>query len=179
LTKVNIMANKKFAVTRNILLGILALLLFGGCSANYNFTGGSIDPNISTISIQSFFNQSGNGPPSMSLQLTEKLKAFYQNNTKLTVVKENGDWQLEGMITKYYLQPIAPQANLTAGQTRLTITINASFNDEKNNRTFKKDFSFYADYDQTQTLSQVESEKVNTILDQLVLMVFSETTSNW
>ena len=173
------MGNKKFIVTGNILLGILALLLSGGCSANYNFTGGSIEPNISTISIQSFYNQSGNGPPNMSLLLTEKFKAFYQNNTKLTVIKENGDWQLEGMITKYYLQPIAPQAGLAAGQTRLTITINASFIDEKNNRNFKKEFSFYSDFDQSQTLSQVESEKVNTILDQLVLMVFSETTSNW
>lgn len=173
------MRYKKYTVARNVILAVITLLLFGGCSANYNFTGGSIEPNIRTISIQSFYNQSGNGPPSMSLQLTEKFKAFYQNNTKLTVVKENGDWQLEGMITKYYLQPIAPQAGLSAGQTRLTISINASFTDEKNNRNFMKEFSFYADYDQSQTLSQVESEKVNTILDQLVLMVFSETTSNW
>lgn len=179
MTKQKIMGNKKFTVTRNFILAVLALLLFGGCAANYNFTGGSIPPNITTISIQSFYNQSGNGPPSMSLLLTEKFKAFYQNNTKLTVVKENGDWQLEGMITKYYLQPIAPQANMSAGQTRLTIAINASFVDEKNNRNFKKEFSFYADYDGSQTLSQVENEKVNIILDQLVLMVFSETTSNW
>ena len=160
------------------LICLLCCILLGGC-ASYNFTGGSIPPNIKTISIQSFFNQSGNGPPSISLQLTEKMKSFYQNNTKLLVIKENGDWKLEGMITKYYVQPIAPQANQTAGQTRLTITINASFTDELNNREFKKDFSFYADFAQTQSLSQVETELVNTILDQLVLMVFSETTSNW
>ena len=177
--KQKIMADRYITMPRNLILAVAALLLFGGCSANYNFTGGSIEPNISTISIQSFFNQSGNGPPTMSLQLTEKLKAFYQNNTKLTIVKENGDWQLEGMITRYYLQPIAPQANMTAGQMRLTITVNATFTDEKNNRNFKKDFSFYSDYDQSQTLSQVEAEKVNTILDQLVLMIFNETTSNW
>ena len=173
------MVNRKYIVSGNFILIILAFVLFSGCSVGYNFTGGSIDPNIKTISIHSFYNQSGNGPTSMSLQLTEKLKAFYQDNTKLIVVKENGDWQLEGMITKYFVQPIAPQANQTAGQTRLTITINATFNDEKNNRTFKKDFSFYSDFPQTQSLSQVESDKVNTILDQLVLMVFSETTSNW
>ena len=173
------MGNKIYNILRISISGILAFALFSGCSVGYNFTGGSIEPNIKTISIQNFYNQSGNGPTSMSLQLTEKFKSFYQNNTKLIVVKENGDWQLEGMITKYYVQPIAPQANLTAGQTRLTITINATFNDEKNNRTFKKDFSFFSDFDQSQSLSQVEADKVNTILDQLVLMVFSETTSNW
>ena len=156
----------------------LLCLLLSGC-VTYNFTGGSIPLNIKTISIQNFFNQSGNGPPSMSIQLTEKFKSFYQNNTKLLVVKENGDWKLDGVITKYYVQPIAPQANQTAGQTRITITINAAFTDELNNREFKKDFSFYADFAQTQSLSQVENELVNTILDQLVLMVFTETTSNW
>lgn len=156
----------------------LLCLLLGGC-VSYNFTGGSIPPNIKTISIQTFFNQSGNGPPSISLQLSEKMKSYYQDNTKLLVIKDNGDWKLEGMITKYYVQPIAPQANQTAGQTRLTITINATFTDELNNKEFKKDFSYYADFAQTQSLSQVENELVNTILDQLVLMVFTETTSNW
>lgn len=173
------MDNNIIKRSAHLLLVLLALLLCGGCGVNYNFTGGSIEPNVKTISIQSFYNQSGNGPPSMSLQLTEKFKSFYQDNTKLIVVKENGDWQLEGLITQYFIQPISPQANQTAAQSRLTITINATFRDEKNNREFKKDFSFYSDYPQSQTLSQVESEKVNTILDQLVFMVFSETTSNW
>lgn len=157
----------------------LIFILFGGCHTTYNFTGGSIEPNIKTISIQYFNNQSGNGPPSMSIQLTEKLRSFYQDNTKLLIVKDGGNWQLEGLITKYYVQPIAPQANQTAGQTRLTITVNASFKDEVNDKTFKKDFSYYADFEQAKSLSQVESELVPTILDQLVLLIFSETTSNW
>ncbi|MBC7451695.1 MAG: hypothetical protein H7259_09425, partial [Cytophagales bacterium] len=45
------------------LFTILVLILFCGCKVGYNFTGGSIEPNIKTISVQSFFNQSGNGPP--------------------------------------------------------------------------------------------------------------------
>ena len=175
--KTKAMGNKH-RISLNLLLACLLFVLAGGC-VSYNFTGGSIPPNIKTISIQLFYNQSGSGPPSMSLQLTEKLKSFYQDNTKLQIVKENGDWKLEGMITKYYVQPIAPQANQTAGQTRLTIIVNASFIDELNNREFKKDFTFYADFAQSQSLSQVESELVNTILDRLVLMIFSETTSNW
>jgi hypothetical protein len=169
---------KRYFLSINLVLLCLIYILTGGC-VSYNFTGGSIPPNIKTISIQPFYNQAGSGPPSMSLQLTEKLKSFYQNNTKLLILKENGDWKLEGMITKYFVQPIAPQATQTAGQTRLTITINATFTDELNNREFKKDFTFYADFAQSQSLTQVESELVNTILDQLVLMVFNETTSNW
>ena len=175
--KMKAMGNK-LRISLNFLVTCLIFVLAGGC-VSYNFTGGSIPTNIKTISIQSFFNQSGNGPPSMSLQLTEKLKSFYQNNTKLLIVKENGDWKLEGMITKYYQQPIAPQANQTAGQMRLTITINASFIDELNNREFKKDFSLYSDFAQSQSLNQVESELVNDILDRLVFLIFNETTSNW
>jgi len=175
--KMKAMGNK-VCISLNFLVACLVFVLASGC-VSYNFTGGSIPTNIKTISIQSFFNQSGNGPPSMSLQLTEKLKSFYQNNTKLLILKENGDWKLDGMITKYYVQPIAPQGNLTAGQTRLTITINASFIDELNNRQFKKDFSLYADYGQSQTFNQIEAELVNDILDRLVFSVFNETTSNW
>lgn len=175
--KTKAMGNKH-RTSLNVLFACLVFVLAGGC-VSYNFTGGSMPPNIKTISIQSFYNQSGNGPPSMSLQLTEKIKSFYQNNTKLLIVKENGDWKLEGMITKYYQQPIAPQGNLTAGQMRLTITINATFLDELNNREFKKDFSLYADYGQSQTFNQVEADLVNDILDRLVFLVFNETTSNW
>jgi hypothetical protein len=51
--------------------------------------------------------------------------------------------------------------------------------DELNNREFKKDFTLYSDFGQSQSLSQVEADLVNDILDRLVLAVFSETTSNW
>ena len=169
---------KRLQLSLKLVLICFVYILAGGC-VSYNFTGGSMPTNIKTISIQPFNNQSGNGPPSMSLQLTEKLKSFYQNNTKLLIVKENGDWKLEGMITKYYVQPIAPQGDLTAGQTRLTITVNATFVDELNNREFKKDFSLYSDFTKSQSLNQVEAELVNDILDRLVFMIFNETTSNW
>lgn len=157
----------------------LLLSLFCGCSPSINFTGGSIDPSIKTIGIQSFFNQSGNGPPSISLQLTEKIRSFYQNNTKLIVTKENGDWNLEGKITKYFIQPVAPQQGQTAGLNRLTITVNATFRDDINNRKFTKDFTFFDDYSQSQSLATVENEKVDYILNEITLMIFNETTSNW
>lgn len=164
---------------RSFVVYIMLLMLAVGCKPSINFTGGSIDPNIKTIGIQSFFNQSGNGPPSMSLQLTEKLRSFYQNNTKLLVNKESGDWNLEGKITKYFIQPVAPQQGQTAGLTRLTITVNATFKDEVNNRTFTKDFTYFDDFSQSQSLASVESEKVDYILNEIVLMIFNETTSNW
>jgi hypothetical protein len=161
-------------------ISVLSLLfLMSACKVSYNLTGGSIDPNVKTISIANFTNVSGNGPANISLQFNEKLKTFYQNNTKLTVVTNDGDWQLDGKITKYYIQPMAPKANETVGLTRLTITVNATFLDQKNNRTFTKDFSFFDDVSQSESFSSVEQEKVNYILDQIVYMIFSETTSNW
>jgi hypothetical protein len=160
--------------------GLISLLFIVlSCKVNYNLTGGSIEPNVKTISIANFTNISGNGPASISLQFNEKLKNFYQNNTKLTVVANDGDWQLDGKITKYFVQPMAPKANETVGLTRLTITVNATFVDQKNNRTFTKDFSFFDDISQNESISSVEQEKVNYILDQIVYMIFSETTSNW
>jgi hypothetical protein len=161
---------------------ILVLLLFNSCSVNYNFTGGSIEPNVKTISIQPFMNQSGLGPPTMGLQFTEKLKSFYQGNTKLTIVRDNGDWQLEGYISGYSMTPVAPQAGAAQAGSKITLTVNVTFNDVKNEKTFRKDFSYpYIMNNAATTLSQIENDGVTIpgMMDQVVLMIFSETTSNW
>jgi hypothetical protein len=167
---------------KSILLGIIVLVIVTGCTVNYNFTGGSIEPNVKTISIQPFLNQSGLGPPTMSIQFTEKLKTFYQGNTKLSLVKDNGDWQLEGMISKYFLEPVAPQASGAQAGTKITITVNVSFTDVKNEKSFKKDFSYFTIINQaTTSMTQIENDgtTIPAIMDQLVLNIFSETTSNW
>ena len=160
------------------LLSIL-LLVLNGCGV-YNFTGGAIPPEVKTISIAVFYNESASGPPNMSQLLTEKVKDYYQSNSKLTVVTANGDWQLSGYISSYVVTPVAPKANETTALSRLTITVKAEFvNTKDETQNFSQAFSFYGDFDQTKSLSAVENSLVDEILNQIVFDIFTKTTSNW
>ncbi|HVD99364.1 MAG TPA: LptE family protein [Cytophagaceae bacterium] len=163
------------------IISLLAIssLLFSSCGV-YNFTGGAVPPDVKTISIQNIYNESGQGPTNLSQNLTEKLKQYYQSNTKLLLVPSGADWRIEGKIVGYASSGVAPKANETSGSNRLTITVKITFKnmkDEKQN--FDQNFSFYGDYPQAQTLFDVESTLDNTILDQIVLDIFQKTTSNW
>lgn len=164
---------------------IICILLFSclyictSCGV-YNFTGGSVPPDVKTISIQNIYNESGQGPTNLSQNMTEKLKAYYQSNTKLLLVPSGGDWKLEGKIVSFTSTGVAPKANETSGSNRLTMTVKINFTNSKDEKqNFDQNFSFYQDYEQGKTQFEVESSLSNVIIDQLVLDIFQKTTSNW
>jgi hypothetical protein len=172
--------NLKFKIQHSVYYALCILLTSCGV---YSLKSGSIPPDVKSISIQTFINEAG-GPTSLAQNLTEKTRSYYQQNSRLVVIPNEGDWQMEGRITVYSVVPMAP--NAVAGQTgssnlnRLTITANVKFVNTKNEKeNFESPFTFYADFQQTQSLSQVESGLVETILNAIVLDIFTKTTSNW
>ena len=160
------------------LLGIL--VLFPTCKAGYSFTGASISPEVKTISILTFPNQAPLVQPRLSQLFTETLKQKFVSQTNLSLVKKDGDLSLEGQITGYYTQPIAIQANETASQNRLTISVNVKFTNQKNDKqNFETSFSRYADYDSRLSLSSVEETLMKQINDLLADDIFNKSVSNW
>ncbi len=163
------------------------LILISGCGI-YSFTGASISPDIKTISFQNFFNNSPLGPSNMSVLFNEKIKDYFERNTSLTIVDENGDLEIEGTIEDFSLSPVAPTAEggrdsqFFTGLTRLTIRVNATyFNkfDEQFNYE-NKSFSFYRDFNQdTEELSSNEQEFLEEIFDQIILDIFNASVANW
>jgi hypothetical protein len=157
-------------------------LLMTSCGV-YSLQSGSIPPEVKSISIQNFVNDAG-GPAGLGQNITERLRSYYQQNTRLAVIPHNGDWQMEGRIVSYTVGSAAP--NAVAGQAggsslnRLTITVSVKFVNTKNEKeNFESPFSFWRDFEQTQSLSQVESGLVEAILNQITLEIFIKTTSNW
>ncbi|HLT07141.1 MAG TPA: LptE family protein [Cyclobacteriaceae bacterium] len=170
------------------LAGILIMLLTSGCKVEYSFTGTTIDYNVTqTFSVDNFFNDSGGGPANMGQLFTEELKDFFQRNTQLELIRNNGDLQFSGSITRYTITPQAtvssqnPNTPDRAGQMRLSISVQVEFvnlaNEEENlNRTF----SFYQDYDPRVTsLLQVETDLIEVIFDNIIQEIFSATVANW
>lgn len=168
------------------ILYFLSLVLLQACNV-YSFTGASLGPEIKTISIQNFYNDSGGGPPNMSQLFSEKIKDYYQQNTNLSLVDNNGDLLLEGSISRYEFTPVAPRASGSdefgdvASLMRLNITVNATYintvDDEFNfdNRSF----SFFADFNAEQDPASVEDELIDEIFEQIIFDIFNASVANW
>ena len=168
--------NSKLQALNLILLTTL-LLALSGC---YSFRGTTLSPDIKSVTITNFTMGTAGGPANMALQFNEKMKEYYQRNTSLALLPLNGDLQLEGSITAYEVTPAAPTANDQAALNRLSITIQVKFTNNKDEeKNFDQSFSFFKDFPQSQTLSQVESRLVPQILDQIVQDIFNKSAGDW
>lgn len=168
------------ALSRRLIAGYILLILISIISVScYTFNPGSTT-GAKTITIKTFPNNSNRGTPNLPQFFTEKLKSYYQSNSSLSIASTGGDWELSGFISSYVVTPIAPQQNQTAGGNRLTISVMVNYNNKLDpKKNFEQPFSFYADYGQSENLSQVESRLQETIFNQIVFDIYTKTTSDW
>lgn len=168
---------------------VILLAFLVSCGV-YSFTGANIPPGTNTISIQTFYDEVGTGPPNLSQLFTEKIRDYYQQNTSLTIVPTEGDLQVEGSIVGYRLTPMAPRASGSqnfddadiAALQRLTITVKTTYLSTQDD-TFDfegQNFSFYMDYDpEKEDFNSIEATLVEEIYDAIILDIFNATVANW
>ncbi len=173
------------AKIRLVALGtiLVSFTFFSGCGI-YSFSGASTA--AKNITVEQFFNNTDLGPANVGQNFTNKLKDYYQRNSSLKVVPENGELQVDGAVSEYRINPIAPVAsgNQTidaAALTRLTIGIKMSYVDtlEPKNSFKDRTFSFYADFPNTEILTNVQEELEKKIFDQILTDIFNATVANW
>ena len=146
----------------------------------YSFTGASISADIETVSVDYFQNNASMVQPTLSNIMTERLKDQFTSQTNLSLTDAIGDLQFEGEITGYIVKPIAIQANETAAQNRLTISVKVTFtNNFDENQNYSQSFSHYADFDSSQDLSSVETELIDQIVEVLSENIFNKAVANW
>jgi hypothetical protein len=167
-------------------LGFVAILLaglLGACAqvSLFSFSGTSLNPEVKTISIQTVENEAGNGPPSLSINFTEKLKDYYIRNTKLNLVQSEGDMQIDAVIRGYEVTPIAPTGDQIAGLQRLTITLSVNYyNAYDEQASFEnKSFSQFEDFPPDRNLADVENDLIRVISDRIIFDIFNATAGNW
>lgn len=164
---------------------LLAVLLFTGQGCHYSMSGAST--NARTIQVEEFFNNTDLGPANLGQIFTNRLKDYYQQNSNLSVVKENGELLIEGMIASYAISQVAPVSGGAstiadvAALTRLTIGVKVNYVDTLVPKNNFKDrlFSFYADFPNTQDLNTVREGLEKKILDQIFIDIFNATIANW
>jgi hypothetical protein len=149
----------------------------------YSFSGASTPAN--NIQVNPFYNNTDLAPANFAQTFSNRLKDYYQRNSSLKVVPENGELIIEGTISSYALTQIAPvigaDQSSTAAQSRLTIAVTVDYTDtiEPRNSFKNRSFSFYADFPNTQDLIAVQEDLEKKILDQVLIDIFNATVANW
>jgi hypothetical protein len=146
----------------------------------YSFTGASISSEINSVSVSNFSVLTPSSPPVLSNLLSETLKDKFNDETSLSIFSNNGDLQFEGEVTSYSLKPIAIQADETAAQNRLTITVKVKYTNTKDDEfNYHTNFSRFRDYSSSQELSSVEQQLLEEIAQELVEDIFNKALTNW
>lgn len=144
-------------------------------TACYTFNAAKTSSSLSklkTFSIATVENEGG-GPAYLSVKVTERLRSYFQQNTKLILVKNNADLIIDGKITAY-----STTANAIGGDSRATgnrLTISLSLNCTNNANTDEsftnKSFTQFKTYEGD--LPSSENSLTDDISDLLVIDVFN------
>lgn len=159
----------------------LLLLLVTACSISYKFNGASIDyTKVKSIVIHDFPNQAPLVYPPLAQTYTEALKDIYTRQTRLQLLQNNGDLELEGEITGYDLAPMAVKEDAFSSKTRLTVTVRVRYaNRTKPEDDFEQTFSAYREFDSNLMLQDVQDDLCKQIITELVDQIYNATVANW
>ncbi|WP_425077317.1 LPS assembly lipoprotein LptE [Psychroserpens sp. S379A] len=155
-------------------------LFLSGCGI-YSFTGTSIASNIETFQVNYFQNTAALVEPGIERDFKIALEDLIQNQTNLSLVTSNGDLVYEGEITEYRISPTTAQANSTAAQNRLTISVNLRFYDKNEpEEEFEQRFSFFYDYEGSAQLVGAQKDTAHEeIFERLTQDIFNATLAKW
>jgi len=171
-----------------IIVCMAAVLLLSACKLNfglfessYRFNGASIDyTKVKTIQIENFPVRSGYIWGPMEAMFNTQLKDQFANHTRLVQVKRNGDWKLEGEITRYDQRNKGVSSEGYSAQTELSITVNVRFTNNTNHvEDFEKQFTATSVYDTTQSLNDVQEALVTEMFENICDQIFNATAANW
>lgn len=159
---------------------VLTSCALTACSVSYKFTGTSINYDlIKSIQIDNIANRAPYGWAPMEAMFNNKLQDRYANQTRLKLVKRNGDLHIAGEITGYDQFNKAISADGYSSQVQLKMTVNIRFRNGKTNQSWEKQFSATAQYNSTQQLSAVQEQLVTEMISDITDQIFNATVADW
>ncbi len=166
---------------RTIVLSLLMMCAISSCRISYTLNGASIDYNVyKTISISDFPIRAALVYPPLQQTFENELLDYVARNTRLKIVENNADIEIEGEITGYQLSPQAVTENAWASETRLTITVRVKYIDNKEDGKSKdQSFSAYRNFPASEMLTDVQDELCQQISKELVDLIFNATLGDW
>lgn len=165
---------------KTLLLLLVCAWLFSYATCKYSFKDVSIPVEVKTFRVNYLDNKARYINPQLSPQLTEKLKQKIIGSTRLRQTNDdNAHYDISGYVSDYSIS-LSGITSGASGSNRLTVSFHVVFKnslDEKKN--LDTDVTSTFDYDSNKSLSQVEAERNDEIVKNIVDAVFNKIFSNW
>lgn len=170
----------KLSTFLSALGSIFMMCLFWGCSISYKFTGTNINYDIiKTIQLDKIANRAPYGWAPMEALFNTQLEDQFVGQTRLTLVKKNGDLKISGEITGYDQYNKSVSSDGYSSQVQLKMTVNIRYVNTKTGENWEKSFSATTSYDSSLSLSSVQEELVTEMVKDLSDQIFNATLANW
>ena len=166
-------------VKTGVMFTLLAIVSLSCGRVTFNMSGATVG-NAKTCQVGFFENRADIVNPRLSTQMTDALKDKIQASTSLKLVNGTADVAFEGEITGYAVTSGQVTAQGVAAKDRLTISVKVRFNNELDpDKSYDKSFSRFQEYTGGTSLSSVESQLVDDILNELMEDIFNEAFASW
>lgn len=157
------------------------IVMASSCKMSYSFRTASIDYELTkTLMIAHFVNQAPLVYPPLEQRFNEEMKDMFTRNTRLQLVNQNGDMEIEGEIVGYELTPLAVQEDAFASETRLTMTVRMRF---RNNKTdapeIEERISANRTFSSNTIFDSVQDRLMGELIKEIVDQIFNATMANW
>lgn len=166
---------------RTAILLFLCMWLFNYASCKYSFKDTSpIPEEVKTFRVNYLENKAQYVNPQLSPKLTEKLKQKIIGNTRLRQTNDdNAHYDISGYVSEYAVTTSGVTGN-NASSNRLSVSFHLVFkNTLDDKKSFEAEVPYTLDFSGTSTLTQVEIERNDEIVQNVVDAIFNKIFSNW
>lgn len=167
--------------SRYILILAATMLMASSCTISYKFNGTIIDySKVKSISITDFTNHAAMVYAPLTNVINEQLKDKYSKLTRLNIVNNNGDLELDGEVTGYDITATDISSTSVSTTTRLTIRLNVRYtNNTDHEEDFERGYTAYREFDSSKMITDVQDELINQIIEEIVDKIYNDTVANW
>lgn len=162
---------------------ILSLVwVLQACSVSFTFNGASIDyTKVKSISVADFNNVAELIHPPLAQEFSERVRDKYAKQTRLKVLKVNGDMQLSGEIVGYTLTPMSVGQDSYSAETKLTLTVNVRFVNTKNpeENLEDKQYSAFRTFDSNLMITDVQDQLLVEMIEDIADNIYNDTVARW
>lgn len=157
----------------------ISMLSLSSCKI-YRFTDASVDPNLKTFTINPTNNVATFQNANVAPTFTDKLKDKFIRETRLALVRADGDVEYTCTITEYNIEPVAITNTQTVAQNRLNISIKVEcVNKKDDKKSYVQTYRDGENFAAQSNFSSIELDLNNTIFDRITQQIFNKSFSNW
>jgi hypothetical protein len=139
----------------------------------------SIPADIKTVKVSYIENKARYINPQLSPKLSDKLRQKIINQTRLSQINGEADYEISGYISDYSVSTSGISDRQVASNN-LNVTVHLVFKNRKDDKkNFEADLTRNFPFSATKSLSEAESELTEQVITTLTDEIFNRIFSNW